>query len=67
MISLSTDRLAAYSEFIRVQDEITKAYLDLREKYVLDLLKKTVAELSESELEEVKTAYPFLISEAEIN
>jgi len=67
VISLSTDRLAAYSEFIRVQDEITKAYLVLREKYALDILEKTATELSESELQEVKIAYPFLISEAEIN
>ena len=67
VISLSTDRLAPYSEFIMVQDEITKAYLDLREKYALEILDKLPDDLSESELEEIKAAYPFLISEAEIN
>jgi biopolymer transport protein ExbD len=67
VISLSTDRLAPYSEFITVQDEMTKAYLDLRERYVLEILEKLPDDLYESELAEIKAAYPFLISEAEIN
>jgi hypothetical protein len=66
VISLSTDRLTPYTEFIAVQDEITKAYFELRVKYARKIFDKDPSELSESETNEIKLAYPFLISEADV-
>jgi len=66
VISLSTDRFTPYFQFIAVQDELTKAYLELRENYAQRIFEKDPSELTESEMEEIKLAYPFLISEAEI-
>ncbi len=64
VISLSTHRLTPYSEFIRVHDEITKAYNELRTNYMTTILKKEEDQLTTDDLHEIKEAYPFLISEA---
>ena len=66
VISLSTDRLTPYAEFIAIQDEISKAYFELREKYALTTFKKEPSDLTDSEMKEVKEAYPFLFSEAAV-
>tara|TARA_R100001369_G_scaffold92911_1_gene141375 strand:- start:570 stop:1139 length:570 start_codon:yes stop_codon:yes gene_type:complete len=63
VISLSHDALTKYDVFISVQDEITKAYYDLRERYAKQVLNKTPDELSKEELAIVKKAYPFIVSE----
>jgi biopolymer transport protein ExbD len=65
-ISLSTHRKAPYATFIKVQDEITKAYHDLRTVYAKEILQKEISELSKQDIEKVKKAYPFVLSEAEI-
>ncbi len=65
VISLQSDRNSKYNQFIEVQDELTKAYYELRESYCKTVLKKTVDKLNEAELQELKDAYPFIISEAE--
>ncbi|MDT0554851.1 ExbD/TolR family protein [Patiriisocius hiemis] len=65
-ISLSTHRKAPYATFIEVQDEITKAYYDLRMVYAEAVLQKKTTELSEEDIEKIKKAYPFVLSEAEI-
>ncbi|MCW5519464.1 biopolymer transporter ExbD [Aureitalea sp. L0-47] len=66
VISLTTDRLTPYAEFIALQDEISKAYYALREQYTLKLFEKKPSELTASELKQVKEAYPFLFSEADV-
>lgn len=66
LISLTTDRLTPYAQFIALQDEISKAYFELRELYALRIFEKTPSELTDSELQKVKEAYPFLFSEADI-
>ena len=63
VISLSHDALTKYALFISVQDEITKAYYDLRMRYAKQLFKKTPEQLTKEELEAVKKAYPFIVSE----
>lgn len=63
VISLSHDALTKYSLFISVQDEITKAYYDLRTRYTKQEFNKTPEQLTKYELEVVKKAYPFIVSE----
>ncbi|MBG42397.1 MAG: biopolymer transporter ExbD [Aequorivita sp.] len=62
-ISLSIHREAPYQSFITVQDEIAKAYFELRETYVAEVLKKDVSKITEKELKKVQEAYPFRIIE----
>ncbi len=64
VISLQTGKQTSYKQFIAVQDELTKAYYELREAYSLHVLKKTTDDLSKSDLKKVKDAYPFILSEA---
>lgn len=65
VISLKTDRNTTYNQFIEVQDELTKAYYELRETYSKEVLKKSIDDLTDTELEKVRNAYPFILSEAE--
>ena len=63
VISLSHNALTKYDLFITVQDEITKAYYDLRAGYTKQTFNKTPDQLTKDELEVVKKAYPFSVSE----
>ncbi|MFK7833374.1 MAG: ExbD/TolR family protein [Winogradskyella sp.] len=63
VISLSHGALTKYDLFVAVQDEITKAYYDLRTRYTKQKLNKTPEQLTKAELETVKKAYPFMVSE----
>lgn len=65
VISLQTTAKTNYEFYIGVQDEITKAYYDLRQTYAREILKKPSNNLSEKDLKEVKAAYPFILSEAQ--
>ena len=67
VISLSSHRLSSYASFISVQDELTKAYKELRTQYAIKKLGKTMETLSEEELKEVQQAYPFLVFEATVD
>jgi len=64
IISLETGKQTSYNQFIEVQDELTKAYYELRQTYSQNVLKKTVDDLSKTDLKKVKEAYPFILSEA---
>lgn len=66
IISLTTDRLTPYAEFISVQDEVSKAYYELRKRYVFEMFQKDPTELSDSELKKAQMAYPFNFSEASV-
>jgi biopolymer transport protein ExbD len=66
VISLSNDALTKYELFIAVQDEITKAYYDLRARYAQETFNKTPSQLTKQELELVKKAYPFIVSEVRV-
>jgi hypothetical protein len=63
VISLSHGALTKYDLFISVQDEITKAYYNLRANYAKEKLGKTPDKLTKTELEAVKKSYPFIVSE----
>lgn len=66
IISLKHDALTNYGAFIVVQDEISKAYYDLRYNYAQKTYNKTPEELSKEELQVVKEAYPFILSEVKV-
>lgn len=66
VISLKTDRNTNYSKFIKVQDELTKAYFELRTTYCKTVFKKHIDKLTKEELKEARAAYPLILSEAEI-
>ncbi|MBK5212761.1 MAG: biopolymer transporter ExbD [Flavobacteriaceae bacterium] len=65
-ISLSIHREAPYQTFISAQDEIAKAYFELRENYVSEVLKKETSKITEEELKKVQEAYPFRIIESSL-
>lgn len=66
IISLKHDALTTYDVVISVQDEITKAYKELRTDYALKTFDKIPEELSMEELKVVKAAYPFILSEVKL-
>lgn len=66
VISLSSHRLSSYASFISVQDELTKAYKELRTRYASEKYGKPLKALSEEELKAVQQAYPFIVSEVTI-
>ena len=66
VISLSNDLQTSYNFYIKVQDELTKAYYELRKEYSENVLKKSTDQLTKEDLKQVQKAYPFLLSEAEI-
>ncbi len=63
-ISLSIHREAPYQSFITIQDEIAKAYFELREKYISEVLKTDSIKITEEELKKMQEAYPFRIIES---
>lgn len=65
VISLQVVKKTHYSLFIKVQDELTKAYYELRATYAQKRFNKTPDELTVEELKIVREAYPFLVSEAD--
>lgn len=65
IISLQNDRQTSYELFIKVQDELTKAYYEIREVYALNTFEKSVADLTLDNIKKIREAYPFIISEAE--
>lgn len=66
VVSLSTDRETSYKHFIDVQDAIAKAYLELRTDFGQRKFNKSINDLSAEEINELKEAYPFILSEADI-
>ena len=66
VISLQNDKQTSYAFYIKIQDELTKAYFELRSDYSKTVFNKSTNELTKEELAEVRKAYPFLLSEAEI-
>ena len=65
VISIQNDRKTSYDLYISVQDEVTKAYYELRAVYSRSVFNKYEDDLSIVELKQVRDAYPFVISEAE--
>lgn len=66
IVSLQNGSQTSYKQFIAVQNELTKAYFELRNAYCENVLKKSSKNLTNEELKKVKEAYPFLLSEASV-
>ncbi|WP_353779979.1 biopolymer transporter ExbD [Winogradskyella sp. 3972H.M.0a.05] len=64
VVSLQHASELRYEIFINVQDEITKAYYELREDYANKVFNKAPSELTKEEMKQIKAAYPFILSEA---
>ena len=66
VISLQNAKQTSYKQYIAVQNELTKAYYELRNAYTINVIHKSVDNLNKDELKQVRDAYPFILSEAEI-
>lgn len=77
IISVQSDRGTEYGTYIQVQNELLKAYRDLRNRYSQEKYKMSFTELEaladeskndeslKKKVEDVKTAYPQIVSDAE--
>ena len=65
VISLVSDRKTSYALFINVQDEITKAYHELRLIYGKTWFNISNEQFTKAQIKVLREAYPFIISEAE--
>jgi hypothetical protein len=65
VVSLQNGPQTSYKQFIAVQNELTKAYYELRNTYSEKILKKPSDNLSNEEIKKVREAYPFTLIEAE--
>jgi biopolymer transport protein ExbD len=65
VISLQNMKQTSYRQYVAVQNELTKAYYELRSTYALSVLGKSSDKLTKVELKQVRDAYPFILSEAE--
>ena len=66
VVSLSNDKQTSYEFYIKVQDEITKAYYELRSHYSETILNKPSNLLTKADIKNLREAYPFILSEAEL-
>lgn len=65
IISLQNDRGTSYGMYIKVQNELTKAVNELRDKMAMDKFGKKYEDLSEDLKKDIQKAVPIAISEAE--
>lgn len=65
IVSLQNNKQTTYKTFIAVQNELAKAYFELRQNYSLSKFNKPFDKLSKEELKHVKAAYPFKLLEVE--
>ncbi|HMQ47967.1 MAG TPA: biopolymer transporter ExbD [Saprospiraceae bacterium] len=65
VVSLVHDRGTAYSTYLAVYNELNGAYRDLWEKQAQQQFGRTFDKLSEKHQKSIRTAIPFVISEAE--
>ncbi|MCL2727275.1 MAG: biopolymer transporter ExbD [Bacteroidales bacterium] len=65
VISLQNDRSTTYDTYMRVQNELIKAYNEIREEFSMQQFGKPFIKLDEVEQKVVRTIYNQAISEAE--
>ncbi|MDD3281249.1 MAG: biopolymer transporter ExbD [Bacteroidales bacterium] len=65
VVSLQNDRSTSYSMYVSVQNQLTKAFNELREEYAQQHFGKSFDKLSETQKKGVQKIYPISISEAE--
>jgi biopolymer transport protein ExbD len=65
VVSLKNDRGTSYDMYIRVQNELTKAFQELRDELSVEKFGTRFDNLSDDKKEAIQTAIPIAISEAE--
>jgi biopolymer transport protein ExbD len=65
VISLNSDRGTSYDVYVQVQNELTRAFNEMREDVAQSKFRKSYANLSTAEQEAVADAVPQAISESE--
>lgn len=65
VVSLQNDRSTSYGEYIQVQNELMKAFSELRKDLAMSEFGKTYEELSKDKQNAIRKIYPLSISEAE--
>mgnify|MGYP005850650681 CR=1 FL=1 len=65
VISLQNDRGTSYDAYIKVQNELTAAYNEVRDELSMLKFNKKYDKLSEEQAEAIRLVYPMAISEAE--
>lgn len=65
IVSLRNDRGTSYGMYIKVQNELTRAYNELRDDLAIQKFGKKYSELEEARRDAIKDIYPMRISEAE--
>lgn len=65
VISLTNDLGTSYKTYVEVQNEVTQAINELRDKISMEQFGKIYDKLNESQQDAVKDIYPMAISEAE--
>lgn len=65
VISLQNDRGTSYGMYIRVQNELTAAYNELRDDLAMEHFGRPFNRLTDSQQEAIREVYPMTISEAE--
>ena len=64
-MSLQTTRDTGYQVYIMVQNELTRAFNEIRDDVAMKKFNKKFADLNDDESKAVTTAVPLKISEAE--
>ena len=65
LVSLQNDRGTSYSTYIMVQNELTRAFNEIKEELSIRKFNKGFADLDEEQRKAITTAVPSKISEAE--
>ena len=65
MISFQNDRATSYEDYTKAMKLITTAYKELREELSTEVFGKTLAELSDAEMQVIYQAVPMNVREAE--
>jgi biopolymer transport protein ExbD len=65
VVSLQTDRGTSYRMYMSVQNEIMRAYSELRDEFSISRFQSPYAKLTEDQQKAVRGVYPLNISEAE--
>ncbi len=65
VISLQNDRGTSYNKYIMVQNELTRAFNEVRDELAIQKFGRSFGELDEKEREAITKAVPLKISEAE--
>jgi biopolymer transport protein ExbD len=65
VVSLQTDRGTSYKMYMAVQNEIMRAYAELRDEFSMSHFQSSYSKLTEDQQKAVRGVYPLNISEAE--